>query len=84
MTEFEQNLEEFDIESNDLNFVTGGAKIDTNIDPNFKETFNTQICDCGKYEPAIAISCIHTCDNCKWSRTPNEGTSVTFCTKQSN
>lgn len=83
MEEFEQGLEKIDVENDELSFITGGATIDTNIDPNFKETFSTQICDCGKYEPAISKSCVHTCDNCKWSRTSQEGSSVTFCMKQS-
>ncbi len=84
MEKFKDNLEELDIENDDLSFVTGGAKMEANIDPNFKETFSTQICNCGEYEPAISKSCVHTCDNCKWSRSPSEGTSVTFCMKQSN
>lgn len=67
---------------NDLEFVTGGAKIDSAIMNQYKQTCNTQRCDCGEYEPAISKCNINICDNCIWARAPRENTTVTYCTRQ--
>ncbi len=70
-------------EETDLDFVSGGAKIDKNISKEFEPTFNTQPCNCGMFEPSICKSSVHICDNCKWSRAPEENTNMTYCLKQS-
>ncbi len=68
----------------DLDFITGGAKVDKNINNEFRQTSNTQPCNCGMFEPSICKSSVKICDNCKWSRAPEENTSMTYCLKQSS
>jgi len=83
MTEEKSYLNELkETQDDDLDFITGGAQINTNIGDEFKKTFNTQPCDCGKFESAISKCSINICDNCIWARAPMENTTVTYCMKQ--
>ena len=66
----------------DLEFVTGGAKVDSSAMGKYKQTCGSHACDCGEYAPAISMSTINICDNCKWARALGEDTRITYCTKQ--
>ena len=63
-------------------FIKGGAKIEKNINPEFKKTFNTQVCDCGKFKPSISKCSINICDNCVFAVAPFSGATVTYCKMQ--
>ena len=65
-------------------FITGGAKIDENISPELKKTFNTQICDCGKFKSGISKCSINICDNCVFAVAPKNDTTITYCKMQKN
>ncbi len=80
MVDKKQNSSGFN--ENDLNFITGGAKVDENIDRKYLETFNTQRCNCNSFEPMFSNCSIDICDNCKWARATKENAVQTFCTKQ--
>lgn len=67
---------------NELDFVNGGAKIDKTTQGKFKRTFNSQMCNCGLFESSFTKCSVNICDNCLWSRAPEENTTVTYCTKQ--
>lgn len=65
-----------------LDFVSRGAKIDKNAKGRFKRTFNSQMCNCGLFESSFTKCSVNICDNCLWSRTPEENSGITYCTKQ--
>ena len=65
---------------NELDFVIGGAKIDKTTQGKFKRTFNSQMCNCGLFESSFTKCSVNICDNCLWSRAPEENTTVTYHT----
>ncbi len=67
------------LEKDDLDYVTGGAKVTENIDPRYKEKFRTGKCNCGKFEPKEPWMSPDICDNCKNARAKNEDTTKVFC-----
>ena len=85
MLDSKNNLEEFNnVNEVDLDFITGGAKVDKNIlqEKNYKETFNSQKCNCNSFESSIGKSSLNICDNCVWARSPREGSIKIYCMKQ--
>lgn len=78
----DENIKDQISNGDNLYYISGGAKVDKNIDEKYKQTFNTQSCNCGMFQPAICKSSIHICDNCKWSRAPKGNSTITYCLKQ--
>ncbi|MGN1043184.1 MAG: hypothetical protein ACI4PR_00050 [Acutalibacteraceae bacterium] len=76
----EINITELNL--SDTDDIVGGAKVVENIDNNFLKTFKSQVCNCGKFEPANSAINFDICDNCKYAQAPFENSSTTYCTKQ--
>ena len=78
-------MEEFSkLKDIDLDFITGGAAIDKNIalSNNYKETFNSQKCNCNSFKSSISKASLNICDNCIWARSPKENATETYCIQQ--
>ena len=67
------------VEKDDLDYVTGGAKVTESIDPRCKEKLRSNKCNCGKFEPRETWMTLNICDNCKNAGAKNEDASKVFC-----
>ncbi len=76
----ENNITELNF--SDTDDIVGGAKVVENIDENFLRTFKSQVCNCGKFEPACPAVNFDICDNCKYAQAPFENSGTTYCTQQ--
>ena len=68
----------------EVDFIIGGAKIAESACSEFRETFNTQACNCGMFEPSISKCSLNICDNCLFARALKENSTTTYCIKQKN
>lgn len=63
----------------DLDYVTGGAKVSQNVDENCKEKSRTQMCDCGKCKKREPWMTLKICDNCVYATAKNENSGTIYC-----
>ena len=70
------------LDSNDLDFVCGGAKVSDNINPNLLKVAPEQRCNCSQFVRGDSCGNLDICDNCSFALTPYLGSMDVYCSKQ--
>ncbi len=71
-------------EKEDLDFISGGAKVVEDINHNHLQTDKTCMCNCGCFEPHTLGITLNICDNCKHAKAPCLNSEKVYCSKQTN
>lgn len=71
------------VEKEDLDYITGGAKVSKNVSPGCKETFRTKA-HCADFKRRKQWMCLDICDNCKYAVAKDDSSSTIYCTKGHN
>lgn len=70
------------LDSSDLDFVCGGAKVSQNIDSNMLKVEPTHKCNCSEFLRGDNCGNLDICDNCSFALTPYLGSNDIYCSKQ--
>ena len=84
MADYIDNLKFNQLDTNDLDFVCGGAKVSESIDPNLLKVEPTQKCNCSQFSRGDSCGNLDICDNCSFALTPYLGSNDIYCSKQLN
>ena len=67
------------VEKEDLDYVSGGARVTDHVNPAYHTKKRTDRCNCHKFTPRNPAVNFDICDNCKHACAKDENTTQIYC-----